>query len=323
MDRNVESKGGAPSGALPPFSGVRIGWGDRLFRGMTGFFALLIIALALLTALELFLQSRPALEKLGWSFFRTSDWNPVTEVFGAVPFVYGTLMSSLIALLIAGPLGLGIALFLSELAPLKMREPVSFLVEILAAIPSVVYGLWGIFLLAPLMREWVDPLLINAFGAPFFKGPTTGLSLSTAGVILAIMILPTITAISREVFEAVPNAFRESALALGATRWETILLAVLKPSQAGILGAVMLGLGRALGETMAVTFVIGNANRLPTSLFSPGTSIASVLANEFGEAEGLHFSTLFALGFLLFVITFVVLTLAKLLINRAERAKGT
>jgi phosphate transport system permease protein len=315
------SKSGAPStGGTPLAFTEKKAVGDRIFRAITGIFAFLVIGLALLTAYELFIQSSPALKAMGWEFFTTSDWNPVSEMFGAIPFVYGTLLSSLIALLIAGPLGLGIALFMSELAPQKLKEPVSFLVEILAAIPSVVYGLWGVFLLAPLMRVHVDPFLAKVIGAPFFVMPSTGLSLSTAGVILAIMILPTITAISREVFEAVPNTFRESALALGATRWETIRLAVLKPSQAGILGAVMLGMGRALGETMAVTMVIGNRPEISMNFLDPSHSMASVIANEFTEAMGdVHLSALALIGLLLMGITLLLNIAAHVLVWAATR----
>jgi phosphate transport system permease protein len=325
---NAKDNGSLPKGREPFLFRLPGGLGasDRLFRSVTAFFAFMVLLLAFLTIWELWRESKPALDRMGWEFLFKSDWDPVKEVFGSVPFVYGTLMSSLIALFIAGPIGLGIALFLSELAPQKLREPVSFLVEILAAIPSVVYGLWGIFLLAPLMRVYVDPLLMKYIGGPFFKPPSTGLSLLTAGIILAIMILPTITAISREVFEAVPNTFRESALALGATRWETILLAVLRPAQAGILGAVMLGLGRALGETMAVTMVIGNRPEVSMNLLDPSHSMASVIANEFTEAVGdVHLSALALIGLLLMVLTLILNISAHLLVwatTRKYRASG-
>jgi phosphate transport system permease protein len=348
---------------------------DRLFHGFTGFMAFLILLLAAMTAVTLFIAALPSMRVSGWSFLTSSDWDPVKEIFGSVPFVYGTLVSSLIALVIATPLGLGISLFLTELAPMKFRDPVAFVVEILAAIPSVVYGLWGIFLLAPFMRVHVDPLLIK-FGNPFvvglaaitvavltfailraldlseripilkpvedyqlwavgilvggimiqplnrlisayplFKGPSTGLSLFTAGVILSIMILPTITAISREVFESVPNSQRESARALGATNWETIQLAVLKSSKVGILGALMLALGRALGETMAVTMVIGNNPQVSTNLLGASHSMASVIANEFSEAvSDVHIAALAEIGLLLMVITFILNIVANLLV---------
>lgn len=311
-------KGRAVKPALPFFSAGRVGaagMGDRLFRNMTGFFAFLVLALAGLTVAALWMNALPCLKAMGWKFLVTSDWDPVQKIFGAVPFVYGTLVSSLLALLIATPLGLGISLFLTELAPLQWRDPVAFFVEILAAIPSVVYGLWGIFILAPLMRVYVDPFFSRWIGGPFFKEPSTGLSLFTAGIILSIMILPTITAISREVFEAVPNVYRESARALGATGWETIQLSVLKSSKPGVVGAVMLGLGRALGETMAVTMVIGNTPQVTLNLLAPGHSMASVIANEFTEATGdVYLAALSEIGLLLMAITLVLNIVAHLLV---------
>lgn len=292
-----------------------IGLGDKIFRNMTAFFALLVLILAFLTVAALWINSLPCLKAMGWKFLVSSDWDPIKEIFGAVPFVYGTLVSSALALLIATPLGLGISLFLTELSPLKLREPVAFLVDILAAIPSVVYGLWGMFLLAPIMRVYVDPVLAHWIGGPFFKEGSTGLSLFTAGVILSIMILPTITAISREVFEAVPNVYRESARALGATSWETIQLSVLKSSKPGVVGAIMLGLGRALGETMAVTMVIGNTPQVTMNLLAPGHSMASVIANEFTEATGdVYLAALSEIGLLLMVITLILNIAAHLLV---------
>jgi phosphate transport system permease protein len=311
----MKSDGRVEAKALPFFRFVGNGLGDRLFHAFTAFFAFLILFLALLTAFSLWKASLPSIHVSGWKFFFSSDWNPVSEVFGAVPFVYGTLVSSFLALLIATPFGLGIALFLTELAPQRLREPVAFVVEILAAIPSVVYGLWGIFLLAPFMRVHVDPFLIKFLGDPFFKGPSIGLSMFTAGVILAIMILPTITSISREVFEAVPNSYRESARALGATSWETIALAVIKPAKVGILGAVMLAMGRALGETMAVTMVIGNRPEVSMNLLAPSHSMASVIANEFAEAVGdAHLAALAEIGLLLMIITLGLNVIARLLV---------
>jgi phosphate transport system permease protein len=306
--------GGASPEALPSFSLSKSGFADKLFRGLTAFFAFLILFLAVLTAYTLWKAAGPCIHQMGWSFLTSSDWDPVQGVFGSVPFVYGTIVSSFLALLIATPFGLGISLFLTELAPMKLRDPVAFLVEILAAIPSVVYGLWGIFLLAPFMRVHVDPLFMK-LGLPFFKGPSTGLSIFTAAIILSIMILPTITAISREVFEAVPNAYRESARALGATSWETILLAVVKPSKVGLLGAIMLAMGRALGETMAVTMVIGNNPQVTANLLAAGHSMASVIANEFSEATSdMHVAALAEIGFLLMVITLVLNVVAHLLV---------
>lgn len=312
-------EGQAPSPAIFSSAPASQG-GDRVFRLLTGGFAALVLVLAFLVALELFLSARPALKSFGWHFLVSNDWDPVQEVFGSVPFVYGTLASSLIALLIATPLGLGIALFLTELSPQKLREPVGFLVEILAAIPSVVYGLWGIFVLAPFMRTVVDPFFTKVIGPPFFAPPSTGLSLLSAGLILAVMILPTITAISREVFEAVPNVYRESALALGATKWESIQLAVVRSSKAGVVGAVMLGLGRALGETMAVTMVIGNKPEVSMNLLAASHSMASVIANEFSEAvSDMHISALAAIGLLLMGLTLVLNILAQLLVWATTR----
>lgn len=311
----LTNNGRAKSKALPllPFS--KSGFADKVFQKLTAFFAFLILFLAFLTAFTLWQASAPTIHKMGWQFLTSSDWDPIQGIFGSVPFVYGTIVSSFLALLIATPFGLGISLFLTELAPMKLRDPVAFLVEILAAIPSVVYGLWGMFVLAPLMRQYVDPFLHRWIGGPLFGEGPTGLSLFTAGVILSIMILPTITAISREVFEAVPNTYRESARALGATSWETILLAVFKPSRVGLLGAVMLALGRALGETMAVTMVIGNTPQISSNLLAPAHSMASVIANEFSEAvSDLHISALAEIGLLLMVITLVLNVVAHLLV---------
>ncbi len=286
---------------------------------MTIFFASLVLLLAIVTAGSLFITSQASIKAFGWSFLTTSDWDPIKQVFGAVPFIYGTIVSSFLALLIATPLGLGISLFLTELAPQRFRDPVAFLVETLAAIPSVVYGLWGMFVLAPFMRVHVDPFL-SRFGTPFFKGPSTGLSLFTAGVILSIMILPTITSISREVFEAVPNAYRESARALGATSWETMRLSVLEISKPGVVGAVMLAMGRALGETMAVTMVIGNNPQVSINLLAGAHSMASVIANEFTEANGdIYLAALSEIGLLLMAITLALNIAAHLLVWATTR----
>lgn len=321
--KNIEGgtgEGSSPAPEMRQAGSSQAALGDRIFRGMTAFFAGLVLVLAFLVAWELYLSARPAMAKFGWGFLTSSAWDPVKEVFGSVPFVYGTLASSLLALLIATPLGLGIALFLTELAPKRLREPVAFVVEILAAIPSVVYGLWGMFMLAPLMRMYVDPFLMKWIGPPFFAPPSTGLSLLTAGLILAIMILPTITAISREVFETVPNVYRESALALGATRWEAIQLAVVRASKGGLLGAVMLGLGRALGETMAVTMVIGNKPEVSINLLASSHSMASVIANEFSEAvSDMHVASLAEIGLLLMAITLILNLLARLLVWATTR----
>jgi phosphate transport system permease protein len=258
----------------------------------------------------------PSVRAFGWSFLVTSAWNPVTEVYGALPLLYGTLVSSFLALLIAVPLGIGSAIFLAELAPTWIRPPIAFLIELLAAVPSVVYGLWGIFVLAPVLRDWVEPVLASTLGfLPLFQGPPYGVGMLAAGIILAIMILPFIVAVSREVLLAVPNTQREAAFALGATRWEATRLAVLRYGRSGLVGAVLLGLGRALGETMAVTMVIGNRPEIAVSLFAPGYTMASMIANEFTEATSdLYLSALVEVGLVLFVVTVIVNAVARLLV---------
>jgi len=260
--------------------------------------------------------ARLSLQTFGWRFLVTSAWDPVAETFGALPFIYGTLVSSILAVLIAVPVSLGAAIYLAELAPLWVRPPIAFLIELLAAIPSVVYGLWGIFVLAPWLRAWVQPFLGGWLGfLPIFRGPAYGVGMLAAGVILAIMIVPFIIAVSREVLLAVPTAQREAALALGATRWETTRMAVLRYGRSGLIGAVLLGLGRALGETMAVTMVIGNRPEIAVSLFAPGYTMASVIANEFTEATSdLYLAALIEIGLLLFLVTVTVNALARLLV---------
>jgi len=262
------------------------------------------------------LRATPAIRAFGFSFLYTSTWDPVAERFGAVPFVFGTLVSSLLALLIAVPLGLGAAIYLAELAPRWMRSPMAFLVELVAAVPSVVYGLWGIFVLAPLLRTWVQPALGKTLGfLPLFQGPPYGVGMLAAGIVLAIMVVPFITAVGREVLLAVPNTQREAALALGATRWETTRIAVLRYGRSGLIGAILLGLGRALGETMAVTMVIGNRPEVAMSLFAPGYTMASVIANEFSEATSdLYLAALVEIGLLLLVVTVIVNGFARLLV---------
>jgi phosphate transport system permease protein len=258
----------------------------------------------------------PAIRAFGLSFLVTSTWDPVAEQFGAIPFVYGTLVSSLLALLLAVPLGIGAAIYLAEIAPAWLRSPVAFLVELVAAVPSVVYGLWGIFVLAPLLRTWVEPALGSTLGfLPLFQGPPYGVGMLAAGIVLAIMVVPFITAVSREVLLAVPRIQREAALALGATRWETTRIAVLRYGRSGLIGAVLLGLGRALGETMAVTMVIGNRPEVALSLFAPGYTMASVIANEFTEATSdLYLAALIEIGLMLFLVTVVVNGLARVLV---------
>ncbi len=280
-----------------------------------------LLVLVGLIVFELLLQSRLSLNQFGWKFFTGSNWDPVSGDFGALPFIYGTLVSSAVALVMAVPLAVGVAVFTTEMCPKPLRGPLSFLTELLAAIPSVVYGLWGIFVLAPLLRVYVQPWLAKYFGwTGLFEGPPFGIGMLAAGVILSIMIVPIIGSITREVLTAVPNHQREAALALGATRWEMIRIGVLRNARAGILGAIILGLGRALGETMAVTMVIGNTPQIAKSLFAPGYTMASVIANEFTEATGnLYLSALIEIGLGLFLVTVVVNALARLLVWSVTR----
>jgi len=294
--------------------------GDRVFRTLLGLAAGVIPLLAAGILVLLAVSSMPVLQKTGLFFFVRKEWDPVAEQFGALAFAYGTLMTSFIALVVAAPAGVGIALAITEFAPLKAREWAAWIVETLAAVPSVIFGLWGLFVLAPFLHTYVDPILERVPGGPFFAGPDTGLSLFTAGVVVAIMILPTIMAVCREVFNAVPISLRESALALGSTRWEAVRLAVLAPSLPGIIGAIILGMGRALGETMAVTMVIGNAPQISANLLGPADSLASAIANQFTEATSdMHLSALTALGFLLFGITMVLNIVARLLVWAVAR----
>jgi len=289
---------------------------DRAFAIVMLISALSIFAIVALIATELVLRSQLTLHKFGIGFFVGSAWDPVTGQFGALPFIYGTLVSSLVALLIAVPLSIGLAVFLTEMCPRWLRSPLAFLTELLAAIPSVVYGLWAVFVLVPLLREHVNPVLGKALGwSGLFSGPNYGIGMLAAGVILAIMILPIISSLTREVMIAVPHAQREAVLALGATRWEMIRMGVLRNARIGIVGAVILGLGRALGETMAVTMVIGNRPEIAKSLFAPGYSMASVIANEFSEAsDDLYLSALIEIGLALFLVTIVVNAIARLLV---------
>ena len=296
---------------------------DAVFRGLLFTAALITILIVLGMIIALAGQSMLSIRQFGFSFINSTDWNPVKGQFGALPFIYGTLVSSLIAILISVPLSLGIAIFLVEQAPTYLARPLGFLVELLAAIPSVVYGLWGIFILAPFLRVHVEPPLQSWFGwLPFFQGPITGIGLLTGGVILAIMVTPIISAIVRDVLTAVPSSQREAALALGATKWETTRV-VLVNGAPGIAGAVILGLGRAIGETMAVTMVIGNRPQISLSLFAPSYTIASVIANEFTEAtEDIYLSALVELGLILFFVTFVVNAVARLLVWNVTRKTG-
>lgn len=294
---------------------------DPCFRvGMAGCSVSLLVIVGLIL-LELLTHSQMSVHRFGWQFFVGTNWNPVSGEFGALPFIYGTLVSSLLALVIAVPFALGSALFITELCPKQLRSTVSFLLELLAAIPSVIYGLWGIFVLAPLLRQYAEPWLADHFGwTGLFDGPPFGIGMLAAGIILAIMIIPIIGSIAREVVLAVPSSQREGVLALGATRWETVRLAILRNARTGILGGVILGLGRALGETIAVTMVIGNTPQISSSLLAPGYSLASVIANEFSEATGdLYLSALFEIGLALFLITLIVNALARLLVWSVTR----
>jgi phosphate transport system permease protein len=295
--------------------------GDLAFRWLTAAFAAAALLLLVAMALTMARASAPSLERFGFGFLVTSAWDPVHEAFGALPFVFGTVVSSVLALGLAVPISLGAAIFLAEFAPRWAREWVGFVVELLAAVPSVVYGLWGVFVLAPWLRDTVEPDLGSTLGfLPFFRGPRPGVGMLAGGLILAIMILPTISSVSREVLRAVPDSLREGGLALGATRWEVVRRIVLPAARSGITGSIILGLGRALGETMAVTMVIGNRPEISASLFSPSYTMASVIANEFTEATGdLYLAALAELGLLLFVVTLVLNLIARLLVSQVER----
>jgi phosphate transport system permease protein len=298
-------------------------WMDQIFR-----FAMLVCALAVLGILglivyELMTRSQLSWHAFGLKFFFASDWNPVEDQYGALPFVYGTIVSSILSLLIAVPLAVGVAVFTTEMCPKWLRGPLSFFTELLAAIPSVIYGLWAIFVLIPLLRNLIQPLLATTLGwTGLFSGPPFGIGMLAAGIILAIMIIPIISSITREVLSVVPQNQREGVLALGATRWEMIRIGVLRNARAGIVGGIILGLGRALGETMAVTMVIGNRPEIAKSLFAPGYTMASVLANEFSEATGdLYLSALIEIGLALFLVTIVVNALARLMVWSVTRGQ--
>ena len=302
---------------------------DAVFRNLTRCFAFLVFSLLAAILVSLLHGSSLAMNKLGWDFLWTAEWNPVTEEFGALVPIYGTLVTSAIALLIAVPVSFGIAIFLTELSPTWLRRPLGTAVEMLAAIPSIIYGMWGLFIFAPLFQQHVQPILANTLGnvpglKVLFAGPPMGIGMLTAGIILAVMVIPFIAAVMRDVFELVPAMLKESSYALGSTTWEVVWRVVLPFTKVGVIGGIMLGLGRALGETMAVTFVIGNAHRLSPSLFAPGNSIASALANEFTEAVGdLYTSALIELGLILFLITTIVLGCSKLLLMQLAKREGT
>ena len=298
--------------------------GDLAFRWLTAAFAGGTLLLLAVMALQMVRASALSLGRFGLGFLLSSAWDPVRDAFGALPFIFGTVVSSLLALALAVPISLGVAIFLAELAPAKVRGWLGFVVELLAAVPSVIYGLWGVFVLAPWLRDSIEPGLEHAFGfLPFFSGPRQGVGMLAGALILAIMILPTISSVSREVLRAVPDSLREGGLALGATRWEVIRRIVLPAARSGVTGAIILGLGRALGETMAITMVIGNRPEISASLFAPSYTMASVIANEFTEATGdLYLSALAELGLLLFMVTLVLNLTARLLVWRVARLPG-
>ena len=301
---------------------------DTAFRILTRTAVLAVLAILSGVILALVIGSVPALKAFGLGFVGSEVWNPVTEQFGALAPIYGTLVTSFIAMVIAVPVGIMIAFFLTELCPLWLRRPIGIAIELLAGIPSIIYGIWGLFVLAPFLQKYVQPFLIDTFdGVPvlgsLFEGPPYGIGMLTAGFILAIMVLPFITAISRDVFDAVPAVLKEAAYGLGCTTWEVFKSVIVPYARVGVIGGVMLGLGRALGETMAVTFVIGNAHKVSASILAPGTTISASIANEFTEAVGdLYTSSLIALGLILFVITFIVLAIARYMLLRLQQRAG-
>jgi phosphate transport system permease protein len=306
----------------------RLRLGDLGFQHITRGAAIMVLILLGAIIVSLVAGALPALRTFRIEFLYDESWNPVTEKFGAIAPIYGTVVTSLIAMLIAVPIGLMIAMFLTELCPMWLRRPIGIAIELLAGIPSIIYGIWGLFIFAPFLQQTLQPFLIAVFGqipvlSTLFEGPPYGIGMLTAGLILAIMVLPFITSISRDVFEAVPPVLKEAAYGVGCTTWEVVRYVVLPYTRVGVIGGVMLGLGRALGETMAVTFVIGNAHKVSSSLLAPGTTISATIANEFTEAVGdLYTSSLIALGLILFVITFIVLAIARYLLLRIERRIG-
>ena len=301
---------------------------DAIFRNLTRSAALLVLVMLGGVILSLIEGSVPSMRAFGFGFLTSESWNPVTEKFGALSPIYGTLVTSAIAMLIATPIGIGIAIFLTEICPENLRRPVGVAIELLAGIPSIIYGIWGLFVFAPFLQTTLQPLLINTLGnvpglQTLFAGPPYGIGILTAGIVLAIMVLPFVASISRDVFETVPAVLKESAYGLGCTKWEVVRKVVIPYTRIGVIGGFMLGLGRALGETMAVTFVIGNAHKITGSLLAPGTTISASIANEFTEADGvLYTSSLIQLGLILFGITFVVLAISRLMLMRIEQKKG-
>ena len=319
---------GAVAVPVPRRRAARGAAGDGAFRLLAGGAALLVLVLLAMVALSMLVGGWPAFRAFGLHFFIGTEWNPVARRFAALVPIYGTLVTSAIAMLIAVPVSFGIAVFLTEVAPKWMRGPVAMAIELLAGVPSIIYGMWGLFVFVPFMSNNVDPWVDANLGAipgigALFSGPPLGIGMLTAGIILAIMVIPFISSVMRDVFALVPPALRESGFALGATRWEVVRKIVLPYTRTAVVGGIFLGLGRALGETMAVTFVLGNAFDFSVSLLQPGNSIAAAIANEFTEADSaIYRESLIALGFLLFVVTFVVLAVAKLMLLRMARAKG-
>lgn len=301
---------------------------DRLFHVSTQFFAFLVLAALVGILISLTIEAWPSLKAFGPSFLWSNVWSVPDDEYGALAAIYGTVVTSVLALLIAVPISFGIALFLTETCPIWLRRPLGTAIELLAGVPSIIYGIWGLFIFAPLFAEYIQPPIQEALGdvpviGGWFAGPPIGVGILTASIVLAMMVIPFIASVMRDVFETVPDVLKESAYGVGCTTWEVVRNIILPYTRVGVIGGIMLGLGRALGETMAVTFVIGNANRIVGSLFAPGTSIASTLANEFGEADpGLHIASLFALGLILFVISFVVLAISRWLISRSMGSEG-
>lgn len=301
---------------------------DNMFRRLTMGAALTVLLILGGVIASLIMGSIPAIQAFGFDFLMTQTWNPVTEKFGAMAPIYGTLVTAAIAMAIAVPIGLGVAIFLTELCPYVLRRPIGIAIELLAGIPSIIYGIWGLFVFAPFLQAHVQPGLIEAFAnvpvlSALFAGPPYGIGMLTAGFILAIMVLPFVASISRDVFDTVPPVLKEAAYGVGSTTWEVVRFIVIPYTRTGVIGGVMLGLGRALGETMAVTFVIGNAHRISASLLAPGTTISASIANEFTEAVGdLYTSALIELGLILFVMTFIILAIARYMLMRLERQAG-
>jgi phosphate transport system permease protein len=324
MEATTTTVGPAGTGWHPQALVRRLRNGDAIAHTVTLIFAASILLITVLLVSQLWIHSAPSRAKFGWNFLHTSTWDPVFDNYGALPFLYGTVVTTLVSLVIAVPLGLGAAIFLAELAPPKLSAGLSYVIDLLAAVPSVIYGLLAIFTLVPFMSKTVEPFLKKTLGdLPFFKGPTYGVGFLTAGLVLSVMIVPFIVSVSREVLLSVPADQREAALSLGATRWETTWKVVVPYARSGIMGSVFLSMARALGETMAVTMVIGNTPQISASLFSPGYTIAAVIANEFTEATGdMYLSALIELGLVLFLLTFILNGVAQLMIMLSERRGG-